>query len=144
MARVGVLIGGVALFVFGVLLFGQGSNLVSQVYACASGFICGLGAALNQLAGNNTLQQDLSTGQLYEGLGGFLALVGFVLFVYGAVAKGQAAVVVQQAPQMPVQSASTQIPSGVGPQTGFKFCPKCGARMSESAPFCPSCRTAQR
>ena len=131
------------LLAIGALLYGQGSNLISQVNACTSGFLCSLGAGLNQLAGNNILQQDLSTGQLYEGLGGFLALIGFGLFIYGAVAKGQPAVIVQQMPP-PAQPPPTQRAEGVGPQVGFKFCPKCGTRMAESSLFCPSCGTAQK
>jgi len=149
LARIGVLIAGVILLAVGALFYSSGANLISQVNACETGLLCSIGAGLGSLVGTNTLQQEMTTGQTYVGIGSLLALVGIILAIYGAVAKGHPTVVFQQIPTLTptISQAAQPTQSLYAPigqmQAEFKFCPHCGYKMAKSAQFCPSCGTSQ-
>ena len=141
--KVGTLVGGAFLLIIGFAVFAIGYSNV-QAYNSSVGL---LAQALSSDA-----QAQAQTYEAVTIVGGVLALIGFVVCIYGAAASepttlqgsryGYTSVARPSPPRysraIPKQASSTQA-SGL-----MKSCPACNKTISSDNNFCPFCATDLR
>lgn len=117
-----VLAVGAVLLIVGFLVFWTGYSVVQQL----STSLGELGRALSPEA-----QTQYNQAQIQTMIGGILAFIGLVMCIYGAAAKS---------PERARREALHAPPQRTIPTSPAKrFCTNCGAELSASAAYCPSC-----